>query len=102
MCRDRRSHLLSAQKLGELFCQPFDALPTACEMVDEKVRQVRICIEVLRAYAAAEKITLPASFADKEARYRSDTYQSLLLKLGTVPIQTCARAGGHHRTIARL
>src|SRR5262249_38005011 len=44
---------------------------------------VRICIEVLRAYAAAQKTTLPPSFSKKEAQYRQDAYQALLLKLGT-------------------
>jgi hypothetical protein len=74
--------LLTAQDLARLFCQPFDALPTACELMDEKVRQVRICIEVLRAYCQAKAIALPAAFKDKQAQYLSDTYQELLSKLG--------------------
>ncbi len=75
--------LLSAHGLEEIFLQPFNDLPTSCEMMDEKVRQVRICIEVLRAYGKANNITLPQSFRDAEAQYRRDTYQALLLKLGT-------------------
>jgi hypothetical protein len=84
----RRRHVvlydqLSPHDLGDLFYQPFNDLPTSCDLMNEQVRQVRICIEVLRAYAGAKNINLPTSFRDQEAQYRGDTYQALLLKLGT-------------------
>src|SRR5262249_9257113 len=75
--------LVTIERLESWFYQPFRSLPTSCELMNERVRQVRICIEVLRAYAAAQKITLPPSFSKKEAQYRQDAYQALLLKLGT-------------------
>jgi hypothetical protein len=36
--------------LANTFHQPFADLPTDCEAVEQQVRQVRICIEVLRSY----------------------------------------------------
>ena len=38
--------------LEATFHQPFDALPTDCDAVNERVRQVRICVEVLRGFVA--------------------------------------------------
>lgn len=75
--------LLTAHGLEDLLRQPFNSLPTACRLMNEPVRQVRICIEVLRSYAGAQGIALPASFREAEARYRRTAYQTLLLKLGT-------------------
>ena len=75
--------LLTAQDFTGMFCQPFDALPTSCDLMNEQVRQVRICIEVLRAYCKAKNIALPSAFQDKQAQYCSTTYQELLTKLGT-------------------
>jgi hypothetical protein len=75
--------LLTAQDFETMFCQPFDALPTSCDLMNEQVRQVRICIEVVRAYCKESNIALPPAFQDKQAQYCSDTYQELLSKLGT-------------------
>lgn len=75
--------LLSAHQLSDLFHQPFTDLPLSCDQMDEQVRQVRICIEVLRSYANAKKINFSIPFREKEAQYRRDAYQALLLKLGT-------------------
>ena len=36
--------------LVDTFHQPFIDLPTDCEAVEKQLRQVRICIEVLRSY----------------------------------------------------
>lgn len=75
--------LLTPHGLEERFLQPFNSLPTSCSLMSEQLRQVRICIEVLRAYCKSQNIALPQTFRDREAQYRRDTYQALLLKLGT-------------------
>ena len=41
---------ISFDYLAKQFCQPFSDLPVACEQVYQEVRQVRLCIEVLRRY----------------------------------------------------
>ena len=70
-----------------LLLQPFGRLPTSCDEMDHKVRQVRLCVEVLRRYLAANH--LPAAGSSAEAKlekaeqsYRLAAYQSLLIKLG--------------------
>jgi hypothetical protein len=85
--------LLTAQDFEAMFCQPFDALPTSCDLMNEKVRQVRICIEVLRAYCKEDSIALSPAFQDKQAQYCSDTYQELLSKLGTSYVALRASRG---------
>src|SRR5438046_2150086 len=80
---------LTPHVLSQLFYQPFSELPLSCEQVDERVRQVRICIEVLRRYVSQNQ--LPSrlgqapntAFSASEAEYRRQTYQAVLLKLGT-------------------
>ncbi len=45
--------------LTNLFYQPFDKLPVSCDSADEQVRQVRLCIEVLRKYLGDQADLLP-------------------------------------------
>jgi hypothetical protein len=77
---------ITAADLTATFHQPFDQLKASCEAVDTPVRQVRLCIEVLRGYLGAR----PLTDADKEAKlveaekaYRLAAYTSLLTKVGT-------------------
>lgn len=69
------SHNVTLTELAQQFHQPFDRLQT-----DEEVQQIRICVEVLRAYLAASDMTLdPAA----EAVYCRTAYQALLTQFGT-------------------
>ena len=43
-------NLITLKWLEDRFHQPFGALPVTCEAMNEKVRQVRLCVEVLRSY----------------------------------------------------
>lgn len=61
------------------FHQPFQELPASCEMVEQKVRQVRICVEVLRRHLEADGLALPEL---DERAYLRDTYLRILSSLG--------------------
>ncbi len=71
--------------LTTTFHQPFGDLPASCEEMDRKVRQVRLCIEVLRRYLASIPLhpTHEAVLSNKESTYRLKTYTTLLRKIGT-------------------
>ena len=60
--------------LQDRFHQPFRDLPATCELMEKKVRQVRICIEVLRKY-------LPVQHTSQW--YLETAYTTLLQKIGT-------------------
>jgi hypothetical protein len=75
---------INLQFLTDIFRQPFGRLPASCESMDTIVRQVRICIEVLRSYLQAHPPT-PARRTALEAaekNYRLLAYTTLLSKLG--------------------
>lgn len=73
--------------LAQTFHQAFDDLPVSCEEMDKKVRQVRICIEVLRSYFKAIWSILPERNKDALARgekdYLINAYTTLLTRTGT-------------------
>jgi hypothetical protein len=71
--------------LENTFHQPFGGLPTDCEAVAEQIRQVRICIEVLRSYIKANPLTPADSQLLETAtrKYLLAAYASLLVKFGT-------------------
>jgi hypothetical protein len=71
--------------LENTFHQPFGDLPTDCEAVEEHVRQVRICIEVLRAYIKAHPLTPGAAAVLETAtrEYLLSAYALLLIRFGT-------------------
>ena len=71
---------LDRQTLATVFHQPFDALtePANREVANQPVRQVRICIEVLRKYLPS-----PNKSAAAEASYPQAAYDTLLRVLGT-------------------
>jgi hypothetical protein len=66
------------QFLQDTFHQPLHDLPSDCEAMDRKVRQVRICIEVLRSYLGGQSLS-PAAERD----YLVETYITLLKLVGT-------------------
>jgi hypothetical protein len=72
--------LVNLQFLTDTFHQPFGSLPTACDEMDKPVRQVRLCIEVLRSYLKANNILIPQQI---ETDYCLDAYTTLLNKIGT-------------------
>lgn len=70
--------------LTTTFHQPFAKLPASCEEMDKRVRQVRICIEVLRSYLKVHPPTAARlNVLNKaEASYRLSAYTTLLDKQG--------------------
>ncbi len=76
------------QFLTAQFHQPFGALPANCDEMENKVRQVRIGIEVLRRYLAAQNLPAAGSGAAEaleaaERAYALAAYTTLLGQLGT-------------------
>jgi hypothetical protein len=77
--------LITLSSLTRTFHQPFGDLPASCEGMDKRVRQVRLCVEVLRRYLTAH----PPSTAQRSAleraerQYRLTAYTGLLGKIGT-------------------
>ncbi|SPB18558.1 hypothetical protein NOV72_05758 [Caballeronia novacaledonica] len=71
--------------LTNTFHQPFGDLPTDCEAVGQLLRQVRLCIESLRAYTAAHP--LGAADASKlesaTGTYLLSAYELILTRFGT-------------------
>lgn len=65
--------------------QPLARLPASCALMDTLVRQVRICVEVLRAHLQAHAPTAArrAVLAREEADYRLAAYSTILARLGT-------------------
>ena len=77
---------IDLQFLADTFHQPFIALPTDCEAVEEQLRQVRICVEVLRSYLGNRPLADPAkeaALAKAEADYSFAAYAMLLSRVGT-------------------
>lgn len=66
--------------LAEQFHQPFGDLPASCDEMDKKIRQVRLCIEVLRRFFDAQGLSLPE---EDEKAYALSAYMTLLTKIGT-------------------
>jgi hypothetical protein len=71
--------------LEKHFRQPFGQLAVSCEAVDAPVRQVRICVEVLRDYFADNPPTAAQAAALEQAErdYLREVYQRLLTLAGT-------------------
>lgn len=71
--------------LVRVFHQPFGDLPAACESVEDRVRQVRICVEVLRSFLEANRPDEDAlrRLEEKEKQYRWAAYEALIGKIGT-------------------
>src|SRR5262245_8580029 len=67
---------ITLQFLTDTFHQPFGTLPATCEMVNTLVRQVRLCIEVLRSYLSAIPPTSvqQVALSSAEKAYRLAAY----------------------------
>jgi hypothetical protein len=66
--------------LVNAFKQPFGDLPATCETVEERVRQVRLCVEVLRRLHIENQT---AGLLATTEPYRHKAYEALLTQLGT-------------------
>ncbi len=94
--------------LESTFHQPFGSLPTDCQAIDELVRQVRICIEVLRSYLHAHPsdAATAAILAEATRRYLFTAYSTVLARLGTsydeVRLARTADEGDRHALADRL
>ncbi|MDL2122821.1 MAG: peptidoglycan-binding protein [Deltaproteobacteria bacterium] len=82
---DNTGTSISLGYLKENFHQPFGDLPTSCEELERKVRQVRICIEALRSYLGNR----PLADVDKEnalsaseREHCNAVYTTLLSRIG--------------------
>jgi len=76
---------ITAANLADIFHQPFD-LPVSCEAADTQIRQVRLCVEVLRRFLGARPLADAAAetkLANAEKDYRLAAYTTLLTKIGT-------------------
>ncbi|MCS5700796.1 hypothetical protein NZK32_17275 [Cyanobium sp. FGCU-52] len=69
---------LSLSQLDGLFLQPFAELPDDCTAAETQLRQVRLCIEVLRRKAAKDGIDVSPIIA----AHAQASYASLLSALG--------------------
>ena len=71
---------ITPEKLEELFYQPFKNLPVDCSSSDTLIRQVRLCIEVLRRCAASRGIVISQNITND---YLRKTFDGLLAEIGT-------------------
>jgi len=67
--------------LTQTFHQPFGELRASCRSAEEQVRQVRICIEVLRSFLGTRPLN--PERVQAEQQYRLAAYTSLLTRIGT-------------------
>ena len=67
--------------------QPFAALPATCEAMDDRVLQVKLCIEVLRSQLDSNSIPLTSAHVkirnEGENTCRLSCYRALLIQIGT-------------------
>lgn len=68
--------------ISEKYHQPMEDLLASCEEMNKKVRQVRICIEVLRHFLGEVGSPVNQNIAKEEAGYLLNVYKTLLAKLG--------------------
>ena len=76
---------ITLEYLANTFHQPFGELPVNCEIQQQRERQVRLCIEVLRSYLSANPPTTTAAavLEQAEKQYALNAYQILLNQIGT-------------------
>jgi hypothetical protein len=75
---------LTVSALSTLLCVPLGDLVDSCEASEASVRQVRLCIEVLRqAVGTPAHAVVQNYLSAAEARYRAEAYRTLLAAIGT-------------------
>jgi Tc toxin complex TcA C-terminal TcB-binding domain len=97
---DAQNTPLDAARLKAIYKQHFADVtnPNNREAATAPVHQVRVCVEVLRAFLAGINKNAPAA---EEAKYRQGAYAALLRNLGT-SFDEIRRARGDEATRARL
>ena len=78
---------LTLAGLAAEFHQPFADLPGSCESMARQASQVRLCVEVLRAYLKSKTLPAPGSrqlpvLEAAQQTYRLAAYEALLSQLG--------------------
>lgn len=76
---------ITYQYLADNFHQLFQDIPASCEQMKQEIRQVRLCVEVLRSYLESKSSTpsQQANLEKAEKDYRFQAYQTLLTHVGT-------------------
>jgi len=78
---------LTLQFLAQTFHQPFRDLPSSCDAVETQVRQVRLCVEVLRNSLNTTQATLSpgqqSTLEQTTKQYLIAAYTALLEQFGT-------------------
>ena len=72
--------------LKTTFHQPFGDLPATCTAAEDQIRQVRLCVEILRSFLGPRPLADPnreAALVKEEDSYTWFAYTTLLTKLGT-------------------
>jgi hypothetical protein len=76
---------IGLRDLEEDLHQPFRDLPASCEAVEEQVRQVRICVEVLWSFTGLRdlaELQMPTPFRAGYRFLRNQLYRAILANLG--------------------
>jgi hypothetical protein len=76
---------ISLQFLTDTFHQPFGDLEVSCSAEEKQVRQVRICIEILRSYLKSHPPSpdQQAALNSAVSAYLFAAYSALLIRIGT-------------------
>lgn len=76
---------ITIAQLEKTFFHPYSKLPLDCAAVDERIRQVRLAVEIFRGYLAASppNTIKAAALAAEGKRYRTLAYNVLLIQIGT-------------------
>ena len=95
---------ISLDWLARMFHQPFEDLPVMCDAMNTMVRQVRLCVEVLRGHLGSAPLTpeADARLAAAEQDYRLAAYTSLLERVGTTYDEVRLTQTGDPKTRAAL
>lgn len=83
---DDQTEAIMLDFLTEQFHQPFGELRASCQTVEEELRQVRICVEVLRSFLGPRPLAnldKEQALVHAEAEYRLAAYRVLLGAIGT-------------------
>lgn len=76
---------ITLSQLEDVFHQPFREMPASCKAVEEQVRQVRICAEVLWRFTGLRDLTelqMPTPFRRGYRFLRNQLYRQILTNLG--------------------
>jgi hypothetical protein len=75
--------LIDLADLESILLQPIGQLPAWCDETEDRVSQIRLCIEVIRRALTSAGIAASPALGNGEAAYRVAAYTALLEKIGT-------------------